>query len=121
MVKTVEEYIAYKKRKRAKKDATYELRKQKALAEGTRINFMVCPLCGMGRSTKRHLSGPPSFIEATPDTVFMQARYGGGYGRGFFMNEEESVTLEYAKEHYPEHYDALKKSVAHLNALLAEM
>ena len=118
MVKTTEEYIAWKKRKRAKKDATYELRKQKALAEGTRIDFMVCPICGMGRSLKRYLSGSPKFIEATPDTVFMQARYGGGYGRGFFTNEEESTTLEQAKEQYPDHYEALKKAVKHLAALL---
>lgn len=118
MVKTTEEYIEYKKRKRAKKEATYDARRQKALTEGTRIDFMVCPVCGMGRSTKRHLSGPPKFIEATPDTLFMQARYGGGYGRGFFTNEDESITLEQAKEHYPDHYEALKKAVKHLAALL---
>ena len=72
----------------------------------------------MGRSTKRYLSGPPKFLEATPDTVFIQARCGGGHGIGFFSNEEESVTLQQAKEHYPDHYEALKKSVKHLAALL---
>lgn len=118
MTITPEEYADYKLRKRAKKEATYDERRAHALSVGTKVNFLVCPLCGMNRAMKRAISGPPEFIKAKLETLFIQVRYGGGGGIGFFTNEDESVPLAQAKELFPEEYAALKAAVQHLAELL---
>ena len=83
-------YRALAEERRARKEETYEERKALALAKGTRILFMVCPLCGMNRPIRRR-KGPPTFI-SDPE-FFIQARYTFGRGSGYFLNEEESIKL----------------------------
>lgn len=83
-------YRALAEEKRARKEETYEERKALAFAKGTRVDFMVCPLCGMNRPIRRR-RGPPVFI-SDPE-FFIQARYTFGRESGYFTNEDESLKL----------------------------
>ncbi len=85
-----ERYRALAEEARARKDETYEIRRDLALAKGTKVLFMVCPLCGMNRPVRRR-RGPPIFI--SDPAFFIQARYTMGRASGYFLNEDESIRL----------------------------
>ena len=102
---------------RAQRDLTVEERKQHALAFGTRVLYIVCPLCGRNRPLNPHEREQTRF-EVKPDFALIQVRYGGGKGSGFFLKEEESLSIEEVKEQYPDLYENLKEQVVRLSKIL---
>ena len=109
----------YQERSRRERDETYETRRNKALSQGTRVEFITCPLCGRNRPLE--MWGNEVRFEVKPDYAIIQVRYGGGRGSGFFLNENESVKLEEMKEKYPELYINLKNEVFKLNEILQKL
>lgn len=101
-----------RERRHEEKMATYEARKAEALATGTRVLYLTCPLCGLNRPLDTY-KGRADF-EVKPDFAIIQVRYGGGRGRGFFLSEDESVNLEGLKEEFPEVFDNLKEEIEKL-------
>ena len=99
--------------KRKERDETYEERKQDALEFGTKVLYITCPLCGRNRVLHPHKQ-PQTRFEVKPDYLLLQARYGGGKGSGFFLNKEESLSIEEVKEQYPELYENLQRELARL-------
>ena len=101
---------------RAERDRTVEERKQHALAFGTRVLYITCPLCGRNKPLNPHEREQTRF-EVKPDFFLIQVRYGGGKGSGFFLNKEESLSIEEVKEEYPDLYENLKEQVALLSEI----
>jgi len=104
---------------KAKKAATYEERKAKALSEGTRVEYISCPLCGRNRPLI--VWDEETRFEVKPNYAIVQVRYGGGRGIGFFLNEEESIYLQSMREQYPELLDNLKEEIAKLYELFKNL
>ncbi|MBW2671928.1 MAG: C2H2-type zinc finger protein [Deltaproteobacteria bacterium] len=94
--------------------ATREARKRKAIAMGTMVPHLACPLCGLSRVAHRLPSSPPL------DGYAYQARYTYGRGSGYFINEEESVKWAELKEKAPELYERYKMLVAELSAFFSQ-
>ncbi|MHC1628265.1 MAG: hypothetical protein ACXQTI_05500 [Candidatus Nezhaarchaeales archaeon] len=109
----------YQERSRRLRDATYEERKAKALTEGTRVEYLTCPLCGLNRPLEKW--GKPTVFKVKPDYAIIQVRYGGGRGRGFFLNEKESIKLEDLKNHYPDVFENLKEEVEKLYEIIEKL
>ncbi len=101
---------------RAERDLTYEERKEEALAFGKKVLYITCPLCGRNRVLNPHEKDQTRF-EVKPDFLLIQARYGGGRGSGFFLNKDESLSLEEVKEQYPDLYENIKRELARLIAI----
>ena len=62
--------------------------------------------------------GKPTRFKVKPDYAIIQVRYGGGRGRGFFLNLDESVTLKELKDQYPDIFKNLKTEVEKLYEIL---
>ena len=71
-----------------------ENKKLHAIANGSRVEYIKCPLCGMSRPINSK-NGLISFakVDVETDKIF-QVRYGGGRDIGFFSNDAECCTLE---------------------------
>ena len=128
----IEQYKNIKLRKRELKDRTREARKAKALADGKKVIYLACPLCGRNRPLKSHTLGRAAF-QFDPEHKIIQVRYGGGrftteekddkghsigVGLGFFINEAESLTLEEMKEQYPVIIENMKEEVERISLML---
>ena len=128
----VKQYKNIKQRKRELKDRTREARKAKAFADGKRVIFLACPLCGRNRPLESHTQGRAGF-QFTPEHFIIQVRYGGGrftteekddkghsigVGLGFFINDSESLTLEEMKAEYPDIIENLKEEVKKIALML---
>jgi hypothetical protein len=108
-----ETYLERKKKSREKRDETYDARKKKALSEGKKVLFITCPLCGRGRPLKIQGKKQVRFV-VKPDYFLVQARYGAGRGSGFFLRDDESLSVADVKKHYPALYKNLKESIGEL-------
>lgn len=108
----------YREESHARKQATYEERRAKALS-GARVEYVTCPLCGFGRPLKTY-KGDTRF-EIKPDYAIVQVRYGGGRGIGFFLVPEESVKVEDLRSMYPEVLDNLKEEIARLHEVFKDL
>ena len=97
---------------------TKDARKQKALA-GTRVLYLTCPLCGLNRPLSSY-KGSATF-QVKPDYAIIQVRYGGGRGSGFFLAEEESISLSDLKATNPEVELNLKTEVLALVKALVDV
>jgi len=118
MSEAIERYIDKKRRVREDRDRTYEERRAYALQHGTRITYLMCPLCGKRQPLRRH-RGQTQFILYDPEHPLIQVSIGGGRyhdgsGVGFFLLRDESLTLEEMREEYPEVYENLRSAVLHL-------
>ena len=79
----------------AKKLRKIPITREEVLAEGTRMEFFVCPLCAMNRKVTNKNGERMRFDRVDLNTALvLQVRYGGGIGSGFPMNEAESMTIE---------------------------
>ena len=106
-------YIGLKKAAREEKDKTYDERREKALREGKKYLYITCPLCGLSRPLRSY-KGSVRFT-VKPDFAIIQARYGtGGRGQGFFLKEDESLSLSDVKKKYPDVYENLRLEVKRL-------
>jgi len=108
--------LELKERIRRERDQSYEERRQWALEHGTRVSFLICPLCGRGRPLDGHRGR--AVFQVRPEYPLIQVRIGGGRGIGFFLLEEESLSLEEVREQYPEVYENLLESVEQLAEVL---
>ena len=106
-------YTERKKKGKQYKDADYEARKQRAFAEGVKTLFVTCALCGRNRPMHDRWGKNAEFI-VKPDYFLIQARYSYGRGSGFFLKDDESLSVDQVKKEYPEIYDNIKKSVQEL-------
>lgn len=102
----------YREISRTRRQATYEERRAKALAEGTKVLFLTCPLCGRNRPLETYKGS--SRFEVKPDYAIIQVRYGGGRGIGFFLSEDESIKLEDLRSTHPEVLENLKEMIGKL-------
>ncbi len=68
--------------------------REQVLATGTKIEFIVCPLCSKNRKLTRYKGEQVRFDSYDFDRPIIQIRYGGGRGSGFWMNEAESLTIQ---------------------------
>ena len=74
---------------------TPEEKKARVLAEGTSIEYVVCPLCGLNRVLDKHSKGRVRWDRVDPEqALILQVRYGGGWSSGFHLEEERSMTLD---------------------------
>ena len=99
------------------KQATYAQRKAKALSEGTEVQYLTCPLCGMGRSAERW--GEKTLFKVKPTYYIIQHRKGGGRGIGFFLIG--GVKLNELAEEDPEVWNNLRKEVSKLYSALNKL
>ena len=109
----------YQEESRRRRDETYEERRARALAEGARVEFLTCPLCGLNRPLQRW--GRPTRFQVRPDYAIIQVRYGGGRGMGFFLSENESTKLEDLRRTHPEIFDNLKDEITKLYEIITRI
>ena len=114
--KAIDRKIRQRYEVRAERDRTYENRREEALAFGTRVLYITCPLCGRNRVLNPHEREQTRF-EVKPDFFLIQVRYGGGKRSGFFLNKEESLSIAEVKEQYPDLYENLKEQVVLLSKI----
>ena len=102
---------------KAKQDK--EERRVQALAWGSEVIFLTCPLCGRNRPLKTH--GKPTRFKVKPDYAVITVRKGGGRRIGFFRLPEKDLKLSELKEAYPEVYMNLKESIEELHIIMEEI
>jgi hypothetical protein len=72
-----------------------EEKRARVLAEGTPVEYVTCPLCGLNRVLDKHAKGRVRWDTVDPETaLILQVRCGGGWGSGFYLDEERSMTFE---------------------------
>ena len=105
------------KEKWEERQKTLEERKQYAIKNGRRYEYIVCPLCLRARSSKTWKGETNFKIDPNPEIV--QVRYGvGGRGKGgFYRNEEEGIKIGKLKAERPKLYENLRTEVIKLYGL----
>lgn len=84
-------------------------KKAQALAEGTRGDWMGCPLCGWARKMADVLEGIERFSKVDiEEGLILQERCGGGKIRGWYTDENASLTLAKMKRN-PKYRDLLNQ------------
>lgn len=90
--------------------------RNRAFAEGTKSLFVTCPMCGRNRPLKDKWGKGAHFV-VKPDYALIQARYSIGRGSGFFLKEDESLSIDQVKDEFPEIYEEIKAAVEQLHDL----
>jgi len=104
-----------------RKRATYDERKAKALSEGHKTSYVVCPLCLRSRPLRTHKSGKTIFrIDPNPEVIQVRYGIGGRAQGGFFKNDSESMRLEDIKNTDSDVYENLKEEIAKLYKMFCE-
>lgn len=71
-----------------------EEKRVRVLRDGTPVEYMTCPLCGLNRVLDKHAKGRVRWDMVDPETaLILQVRVGGGWGSGFYLDEEKSLTF----------------------------
>jgi len=107
----------WKQSYRERRDETAQERRQYALEQGTRTQYLTCPLCGRNRPLK-----DSTRFEVKPDYALVQTRAGGGeimtqhggMSVGWWLVEDESLSMEEVREQYPEVWANLIEEVGRL-------
>jgi hypothetical protein len=85
------------KKETSPKLETKSQKKRRVIAEGTKIQQVVCPLCSMNRTLYRH-GERIRFDNFDFNRIMLQIRYAGGRDSGFYINEAESKTFDDIKD-----------------------
>jgi hypothetical protein len=99
--------------------ATYDARKARAMSEGTKSVYIVCPLCLKARPVRTRKRGEAVFrIDPNPEVIQVRYAIGGQGSGGFFKSEKECIRLSELKEANLEVYQNLSAEVDKLHVLL---
>jgi len=107
------------RRKRRKIKVTKEdqdARRSHALAAGTEITYVICPLCHKSRPLKSYDSRTQFRVES--GYAVISVRIGGGDRVGFFRIPERDISINELKNSHPLVFENLKNSVTQLSDLI---
>lgn len=83
-------------------------KKRRVIAEGTKMENIVCPMCCQNRVLNKSDKGRVRFDQLDFNRYILQVRYTCGGGSGFYMNESESKTFDEIKND-PEYSDLIEQ------------
>ena len=95
-------------------------KKEIVIREGTKSIFCACPCCGLNKKLHKKDKGKIKFDIDLDRLFFIQARYSYGRASGWFTNDDESLTLEQAKE-MPEYQDLIEQIRMQCKKILKEL
>jgi hypothetical protein len=92
LMKDVEKSFGFAEKSGSK---TKEEKREYALAYGTEVKYVNCPLCGMNKPKNRYDTGSAKFDSIDLERMhIITIRKGGGRGYGFHKVPEESLLLK---------------------------